>query len=200
MAVKIQIGMASRRAYNLLNPQSGYYNPDALAAITGLSTAELQRAMRMASNKTIKWTRVQFARQLQGEIAGSERLAITQKMLKQRVQIANAEKNEEAARMWVGLYNMNLIRFGDGRAFRTGHIVQGRYVEGGFRARMKSSGHVGIFYRLTSDRMPIIEEGVPIKQHAWRPLNQVMNQAEERLVQELKQAIKYLMAKKQGVA
>ncbi len=199
MAVNVQIGIASRKAYGMLNEGSSYYDPTGLSDLTGLSVAELKRAMRMATNKAMTWTRVQFVRQLQGEIADSERVKITQKMLKSRVRIAKAEKNETAAQMWVGLYEMNLARFGVGRATRSGYSVQRRYVEGGFRARMRS-GHEGVFYRVTSDRLPIVEEDVPIKKHAWRSVSDIMNRAEERLIRELKQAIKFLMAKKQGAA
>lgn len=199
MAVNVTLGMPSRKAYSLLDPGSGYYNPGTLGKSLGLTTAELHKAMNMAKNKVLRWVKVQFTRNLQGEITGSERVKVTQKMLKQRIRVANAHKNQTAAEMWAGVYNMNLRRFGVGRAVGSGRRVGGRYVEGGFLARMRS-GHEGIFYRLTSDRLPILEEDVVIKQHAFRSVAEIMNDAEDRLVKELKQALKFLMMKKGGLA
>lgn len=191
--------MSSRMAMQLLNSESGYYNPARLAETTGLSEKTLQKAMQMAENKTLQWVVSQFTRNLKGELADGERVTITQQALRTRIRVAKANKQGQAARMWAGLFNMNLRRFGVGRSQGTGHVVGRRFVEGGFLARMRS-GHEGIFRRVTSRRLPILEEGVPIKIHAWKSVSDIMNEAEDKLAQELKRAIKYLMLKQAGAA
>lgn len=198
MAINITLGMPSAKAYRMLQEGSHYYDPDKLAESFGLGRSELNKALQMAENKVLKWVKTQFVRNLQGQIEGSERVKITQKMLKNRIRIAHAHKDATAASMWAGLYKMNLRRFGVGRAIGKGYRVKGRMVDGGFRATMRS-GHEGIFYRLTDDRLPIVEEGVVIKDHGWTSINEVMNKAEDRLVQELKQALKLLMSRKHSV-
>ena len=197
MAVNVQIDIPSKKAYQMMNPDSRYFNPAGLADLTGLSTKNLDKAMTMASNKAIAWARTQFVRKLQGQVSSSEQVKITQQMLKKRIHVAKATKDNAAAKMWIGLHDMNLRRFGVGRSMRTGHKVGRRYVEGGFHAQMRN-GKEGIFYRLTSDRLPIVEEKVVVKDHSRHIVtHEIMSQAEERLVLELKRAIKALMARRQ---
>lgn len=195
----VTIGMSSRLALQTLNSESGYFNPQKLAESTGLSKANLQQALRMAENKTLKWVVSQFTRNLSGHLSSDERVRITLKALKDRIRVANASRDGHAAKMWAGVYDMNLRRFGVGRATGQGYTVGQRYEEGAFKARFRS-GHEGIMRRLTTRRLPIYDVTVPLKQHAWTAVDEIMNRAEEKLAQELKQALKYLMLKRAGAA
>ncbi|SKA72250.1 Prophage minor tail protein Z (GPZ) [Thiothrix eikelboomii] len=188
------IGISSRKALALLDDQSGYYDPGRLMELTGLEPKQLQQALRMAENRTLRWVVSRFTRNLQGELSESERVQITLRALRTRIRVSNASKEGVAARMWAGVYQMNLRRFGVGRPTGSGYTVSRRYEEGGFLAQMRS-GHEGVFRRVTSRRLPVLEQGVPIKQHAWQAVEIIMNDAEEKLAKELKQSIKYLQSK-----
>lgn len=188
------IGVSSRNALALLDDQSGHYDPGRLLELTGLEPKQLQQALRMAENRTLRWVVSRFTRNLQGELTDSERVQITLRAVRARIRVNNASKQGTAARMWAGIYQMNLFRFGVGQPTGRGYTVSRRYEKGGFLARMRS-GHKGIFRRVTSQRFPVLELGVSIKQHAWQSVEEIMNQAEEKLAQELKRAIRYLQSK-----
>lgn len=170
-----------------------------LMAAFGLDEKALQRAQVRALNKTVRWIYGKFARHLQSELRSTEGLQLTQKILKDRMRQALAKGSKLQARLWMGLYNLPLIKFGKGRRSGAGYRVKSRFVGGGFRATMRS-GHEGVFYRLGKGRLPIQEATVKVRAASSTVLSRLLPLAEQELDKKMQQELNYELHKKQGTA
>ena len=88
---------------------------EALMQSFGVDQAAFKRAQVRALNKTVRWMSGKFARFLQDELRSQEQLLLTQSILKKRMRQSLAKGSSLQANLWMGLYNLPLVRLGKGR-------------------------------------------------------------------------------------
>ena len=165
---------------------------EALMKSFGVDEAAFKRAQVRALNKTVRWMSGKFARYLQDELRSQEQLLLTQSLLKKRMRQALAKGSSLQANLWIGLYNLPLIRLGRGRKSGSGYRVKSRQVEGGFLARMPS-GHEGIYYRRGRARLGIKESEISLRGAASSVFRRLLPLAEAELDKKLRQELNYEM-------
>ena len=158
------------------------------ADMYGIAEKAVKAAEIRAINKTLRWLNAQVKRGLAGE------LGLAQTKIKNRLFVDRASKDSMKGKFWLGAYSIALAKFGQGRSVGTGYRVKDKYVEGGFRAKMKS-GHEGIFARTTAQRLPLRESKVSIQKTAESVLDRLFVRAEAELLKRFKQELNFEMHK-----
>lgn len=159
------------------------------ADLYSVSLEAVAAAEIRAINKTLRWLNAQVRRGLAGE------LGLPQSKLKQRLFSTRASSSSVKGKFWLGAYSIALANFGRGRRSGTGYRVKKRFVEGGFRATMRS-GHEGIFSRLTEQRLPLSEAKVDIAEQSSTLLDRLFDRAEVELLRRFKQELNFEMVKR----
>lgn len=118
---------------------------------------ELKLALIRSLTKTIRWLKTHVLREV------SRQLKIPQILLRPRVVVSRADKNDIEASLWFGTYRITLLNAAGGRARQvsTGVRVKGKTINHAFIATMKS-GHKGIYMRRGKGRLPVNEQMIGI--------------------------------------
>lgn len=143
-------------------------------------------ALRRTVNKTLGWTRTQGSR------AVAQEHALPLKVLRgrKRVAVQPATGDDVSGVAWFGLAPVKAAYFGTPRQTDTGATVGGRSFAGAFVARMPS-GHLGVFKRAGSSRLPIKEQTVSIRS-SENALRRIAAQVPGRLRTVFRQELNYL--------
>lgn len=160
--------------------------------LEGVQTALLlyprqaRAALRRTVNKTLGWTRTQGSR------AVAQEHALPLKVLRgrKRVAVHPATGDDVSGVAWFGLAPVKAAYFGTPRQTDTGATVGGRSFAGAFVARMPS-GHLGVFKRAGSSRLPIKEQTVSIRS-SENALRRIAAQVPGRLRTVFRQELNYL--------
>jgi hypothetical protein len=153
-------------------------DPRGLAAVEAALVArpaQATRALVRAINKTLSWATSQGQR----AIAAKHNIPLKALRARRRTAVARATSKHLSGRAWFGTAPIKAAYLGTPRQTKAGARVGRLAFAGAFVAPMPS-GHVGIFRRLGTSRLPIVEEEVRLTA-AEQALSGVKSQLAERL-------------------
>ena len=143
-------------------------------------------ALRRAINKTLGWTRTQGTR----AIAQEHGLPLKVLRSRRRIVVSPARGDSLFGVAWFDLAPVKAVYFGTPRQMSTGAKVGGRTFDGAFVAHMPS-GHLGVFKREGSSRLPIKEQTVSIRS-SENALRRIAGQVPGRMRTVFRQELNYL--------
>jgi hypothetical protein len=135
-------------------------NLDKTLEILGATEVQVRTAAMRAINKTALWVRAQSARKI-----GKQR-QIQLKLIRQKLRIIRANRTALKAFVVANLWGIKASKLGVPKQNATGASVGKHQFPGAFVAKMSRTGHVGIFKRKTSKRLPIREQYVQLEPEA----------------------------------
>lgn len=148
------------------------------------TTEQVNRAATRALNKTLTFMGGQGRRIL------AEESGLPLKSLRSRVRIGKASRSTLRGSVWFGLAPIKAIYAGSARQTRSGVTARGLSYTGAFLATMPSTGHLGIFKRRGSARLPIDEQRIYLA-YTTEHLSSLGAKAPERLRTIFSQEINY---------
>jgi hypothetical protein len=129
-------------------------NFDQVVEAIGATEAQIRIAAMRAINKTALWILSQSAREISNETK------IKLKLIRQKLRVVKASRETLKAFIMGSLYAIKSIKLGNPRQTASGVTIGVHKFPGSFIARMPKTGHVGVFKRKTSRRLPIQEQYV----------------------------------------
>jgi hypothetical protein len=129
---------------------------DQVIQAIGATERQVKTAAVRAINKTAIWAQSKSAREISAETK------IKLKLIRQRLRLIKANSSSLKAFILAKLYGVPAAKLGNSKQDARGSSIAGHNFPGAFIAKMPRSGHVGIYKRKTSKRLPIKEQHVQI--------------------------------------
>ncbi|NYT62366.1 phage tail protein [Alcaligenaceae bacterium] len=150
-----------------------------------ISKEACRRAARRAVRKTAKWTEGQAARTM------SAQLRVQQKIIRQRLRMYMKGDGLDQ-KVWLGLNSLAVRRLGIPRRRGTGTQVGRHFFEGAFPIQ-KYGG--GVYRRAGQGRFPLELAKMEIDDAGATALREAANKAEARLMEIMRQELRYELSK-----
>lgn len=126
------------------------------------SEKQVRAAFSRACQRTATTLRTRAARGLASELQ-----LRTISLLRNRLKSLRLRSQAEGVQLWFGLNDMPASWFkGRKRQTAAGAEVRGQTIQGGFVARSKYKGRLTVFKRKSGERLPIVEQGLPVEDQA----------------------------------
>jgi hypothetical protein len=158
----------------------------------GATERQVKTAAVRAINKTAVWAQSKSAKEISAETK------IKLKLIRQRLRLIRANSSSLKAFILAKLYGIQAAKLGRGapggiKQNASGASVANHSFPGAFVAKMPKSGHVGIYKRKTSKRLPIQEQHVQIDPPASEIIRKnVENEAAEIFIKYFKHELEYV--------
>jgi hypothetical protein len=167
-----------------LNVRTAGFDP-AIQAI-GATERQAKTAAVRAINKTAVWAQSKSAREISAETK------VKLKLIRQRLRLIRANSSSLKAFILAKLYGIQAIKLGNPKQNASGASVANHSFPGAFVAKMPKTGHVGIYKRKTSKRLPIQEQYVQIDPPASEIIREnIENEATEVFIKYFKHELEY---------